>query len=38
MESNGKQCDVNNQLIDDLNRTGSIIFGEPGTNSQHSFF
>ncbi len=36
MESNGKQCDRDGAPIDF--ETGPIIWGEPGTNSQHSFF
>lgn len=36
MESNGKYIDRNGQVID--YQTGTIIWGEPGTNSQHAFF
>ncbi|MDA3897305.1 MAG: glucose-6-phosphate isomerase [Desulfobacteraceae bacterium] len=36
MESNGKSVSRNGELMDIL--CGSIIFGEPGTNAQHSFF
>jgi len=36
MESNGKQVDQQGQLVDF--ETGPIIFGEPGTNAQHSFY
>ncbi|MDC1068824.1 glucose-6-phosphate isomerase [Candidatus Kapabacteria bacterium] len=36
MESNGKSVSVKNQKLD--YQSSSIIFGEPGTNSQHSFF
>jgi len=36
MESNGKSVDRNGNLID--YQTGTIIWGEPGTNSQHAFF
>ncbi|MCP4020560.1 MAG: glucose-6-phosphate isomerase, partial [Desulfobacteraceae bacterium] len=36
MESLGKMVTKNGQLID--NTTGVLIFGEPGTNAQHSFF
>lgn len=37
MESNGKRFSVENQK--ELNHdVGKFIFGEPGTNSQHSFF
>ncbi len=36
MESNGKSVDRNGNLID--YETGNIIWGEPGTNSQHAFF
>ena len=36
MESNGKSIDRNGNPID--YQTGTIIWGEPGTNSQHAFF
>ena len=36
MESNGKSIDRNGQRVD--YQTGTIIWGEPGTNSQHAFF
>jgi len=36
MESNGKSVDRNGEPID--YQTGTIIWGEPGTNSQHAFF
>jgi glucose-6-phosphate isomerase len=36
MESNGKSIDREGKLID--YQTGSIIWGEPGTNAQHAFF
>ncbi len=36
MESNGKSIDRNGETID--YQTGTIIWGEPGTNSQHAFF
>ncbi len=36
MESNGKSIDRNGNPID--YQTGAIIWGEPGTNSQHAFF
>lgn len=36
MESNGKSVDRNGDPID--YQTGTIIWGEPGTNSQHAFF
>lgn len=36
MESNGKSVTANGEILD-LD-CGSIIFGEPGTNAQHSFF
>ncbi|HPE84558.1 MAG TPA: glucose-6-phosphate isomerase [Chlamydiales bacterium] len=36
MESNGKQIDRLGQFIDF--ETGPIIWGEPGTNGQHSFY
>ena len=38
MESNGKAVQINGELISNANMTGEIIFGEPGTNAQHSFF
>ncbi len=36
MESNGKSVDRNGKTTD--YQTGTIIWGEPGTNSQHAFF
>lgn len=36
MESNGKSVDRNGDLV--TYETGNIIWGEPGTNSQHAFF
>ena len=36
MESNGKSVDRNGDKID--YETGTLIWGEPGTNSQHAFF
>lgn len=36
MESNGKQIDRKGQMVDFA--TGPIIWGEAGTNAQHSFF
>ncbi len=36
MESNGKSVSQNGRLLDV--DTGPIVFGEPGTNAQHSFF
>ena len=36
MESNGKSIDRDGRKID--YQTGTIIWGEPGTNSQHAFF
>lgn len=36
MESNGKSIDRNGQAVS--YETGTIIWGEPGTNSQHAFF
>lgn len=36
MESNGKSMDRNGNRVD--YQTGTIIWGEPGTNSQHAFF
>lgn len=38
MESNGKLVTSEHEDITDCNQTGTVIFGEPGTNSQHSFF
>ena len=37
MESNGKYVDRNGNVIRDY-QTGPIIWGEPGTNSQHAFY
>ena len=36
MESNGKQVDRSGNRVEYA--TGPVIFGEPGTNAQHSFF
>jgi len=36
MESNGKSIDRDGKLVH--YQTGTIIWGEPGTNSQHAFF
>ena len=36
MESNGKSVDRNGNKIN--YQTGSIVWGEPGTNAQHAFF
>lgn len=36
MESNGKSIDRNGERVG--YQTGTIIWGEPGTNSQHAFF
>lgn len=36
MESNGKSVDRNGETV--KYQTGTIIWGEPGTNSQHAFF
>jgi glucose-6-phosphate isomerase len=36
MESNGKSIDRNGNPVD--YQTGTIIWGEPGTNAQHAFF
>lgn len=36
MESNGKSCDREGNPVN--YQTGTIIWGEPGTNSQHAFF
>jgi glucose-6-phosphate isomerase len=35
MESNGKQCTVQGERLES---TGPLVFGEPGTNGQHSFY
>ncbi|PWK20361.1 glucose-6-phosphate isomerase [Xanthomarina spongicola] len=36
MESNGKSIDRNGNTIN--YQTGSVVWGQPGTNSQHAFF
>ncbi len=36
MESNGKSVDAGGRMLDEP--AGTVIFGEPGTNAQHSFF
>jgi len=36
MESNGKQIDKRGRAVDF--QTGPVVWGEPGTNGQHSFF
>lgn len=36
MESNGKSVDRNGEPVN--YQTGSIVWGEPGTNAQHAFF
>lgn len=36
MESNGKSVDINGQTVD--YQTGSIIWGQTGTNGQHAFY
>ncbi|MBU1099943.1 MAG: glucose-6-phosphate isomerase [Bacteroidetes bacterium] len=36
MESNGKSVDLSGRSVEF--DTGEVIFGEPGTNSQHSYF
>jgi len=36
MESNGKYVSRNNDRVD--HQTGSVIWGEPGTNGQHAFY
>ena len=36
MESNGKRVTMAGQTVD--YQTGQVIFGEPGTNGQHSFY
>ena len=36
MESNGKNTDRNGEVIN--YQTGTVVWGEPGTNSQHAFF
>lgn len=38
MESNGKGSSLNGLMLQDKMQTGAIYFGEPGTNSQHSFY
>lgn len=37
MESNGKSVDLNNKPINDY-KTSPVLFGEVGTNGQHSFY
>lgn len=37
MESNGKSADMDGNLITDY-KTGPVLFGEVGTNGQHSFY
>ncbi|MCP4447713.1 MAG: glucose-6-phosphate isomerase [Myxococcales bacterium] len=37
MESNGKYVDRDGNAIDDYT-TGSVVWGEPGTNGQHAFY
>ena len=37
MESNGKRVTLEGEIIEDY-QTGPIIWGEPGTNGQHSFY
>ena len=36
MESNGKGVDLNGERL--RYKAGEVIFGEPGTNGQHSFY
>jgi glucose-6-phosphate isomerase len=36
MESNGKRVTLDGQLVD--YQTGPVLWGEPGTNGQHSFY
>ncbi len=36
MESNGKQVNRSNERV--KYKTGPVVFGEPGTNGQHSFY
>ena len=36
MESNGKRVDMDGKAVDFP--TGQVVFGEPGTNGQHSFY
>jgi len=36
MESNGKRVQLNGKPVD--YQTGSVIWGEPGTNGQHAFY
>jgi glucose-6-phosphate isomerase len=38
MESNGKSVTLEGQRFASGVHTGPIIFGEPGTNGQHSFY
>jgi len=38
MESNGKSVTNQGVRLGDNAQTGPIIFGEPGTNGQHSFY
>jgi len=38
MESNGKSNSINGIRFGKNIETGPIIFGEPGTNGQHSFY
>lgn len=37
MESNGKSARIDGSAITEY-KTGPVLFGEPGTNAQHSFF
>jgi len=38
MESNGKSVSIGGTRFADGVTAGPFIFGDPGTNSQHSFF
>jgi glucose-6-phosphate isomerase len=38
MESNGKSVTIDGVRFEEGVETGPIIFGEPGTNGQHSFY
>nr|XP_027205404.1 glucose-6-phosphate isomerase, cytosolic A-like [Dermatophagoides pteronyssinus] len=38
MESNGKRVTKDGVPFPDLSLSGEIVFGEPGTNGQHSFY
>lgn len=38
MESNGKQVNSKNEFLNSNEPSAPIVFGEPGTNGQHSFY